>query len=62
MKSDAIEDASRKFYLALESLEQCAETLRGDQVCASDEAMRTEKAVTRAIEILSTSGFKVQRR
>lgn len=50
--------AQRLFSDALRALDDCADLVRGEGIDASAEAMRTEKALTRAIEALRSTGFR----
>lgn len=56
-KNNELEIAKNHFFNALNDLKNCADILRSDAVSASDEVMATEIAVTKAIEVLTTSGF-----
>jgi hypothetical protein len=53
-------EAFSKFYQALDLLQQVAADLRGPGITANPVAMRTEIAVTNAIESLRAIGFKVR--
>jgi hypothetical protein len=53
--------ALRHFTDARASLDKCAELVRGEGIQPSPEAMRTEMALTRAIEILQATGFRTPR-
>lgn len=50
--------ALRKFHDGLRALEDSAELVRGEGIDPSPEAMRTEKALSRAIEALRATGFR----
>jgi hypothetical protein len=53
--------ALRHFKDAMRSLENCADLVRGEGIDPSPEAMRTEKALSRAIDSLRASGFRAPR-
>jgi hypothetical protein len=50
--------AYRLFKDGLRMIEDCADLVRGEGVDPSPEAMRTEKALTKAIESLHATGFR----
>ena len=54
--------ALRNFNLALRHLDDCVDLVRGDGIEATPEAMRTEKALSKAIELLKATGFRAPRR
>lgn len=53
--------AHREFFIGLRALEDCVELVRGEGIQSSPEAMRSEKALTRAIEVLRSTGFRAPR-
>ena len=55
--SEATLLANQCFDRALWELRSAAALLRGPDVDQSDDAMRTETMISRAIEALSTQGF-----
>lgn len=54
--------ALREFRNGIIALDRCAELLRSTGIDASNEAMRSEKAVTRAIETLRATGCRAPRK
>ena len=54
--------AFRRFRDGLRALESCADLLRGEGVDPSSEAMKTEMALTRAIEALRATGFRAPKK
>lgn len=54
--------AYRQFTTALRALEDAADLVRSEGIETSNEAMRTEKALTRAIETLKGTGFRTPRK
>jgi predicted metal-dependent hydrolase len=63
VKHDVAEAAAHKsFYEAVRLLQETAKFLRGSDIQASVEAMKTEKAVTKAIELLKATGFQAPRK
>ena len=54
--------ALRQFTTALRALEDAADLVRSEGIETSNEAMRTEKALTRAIETLKGTGFRTPRK
>lgn len=54
--------ALRQFTTALRALEDAADIVRSPGIEPSNEAMRTEKALTRAIETLKGTGFRAPRK
>lgn len=53
--------AYRLFRDGLRLIEDCADLVRGEGVDPSPEAMRTEKALTKAVEALNATGFTTPR-
>jgi hypothetical protein len=51
--------AFRLFQVGSRAIEDCADIIRGEGIDPSSEAMRTEKALTKAIDVLRASGFRV---
>ncbi len=51
----------REYKIAVMALDRCAELLRSEGVDTSPEAMRTEKALSKAIETLRSTGFRAPR-
>lgn len=58
----AAEAAFEHYREGLRRLFAAVELLRGPYVDASPEAMRTEQALTRAIDVLRTQGFGAPRK
>ncbi len=56
----AIATARSKYQMALDLLHESVDILRSDEIDASPSAMKLEKALTRAIETLSYSGFHIE--
>lgn len=54
--------ALREFRAGIIALDRCAELLRSDGIDASSEAMKSEKAVTKAIETLRATGCRTSRK
>lgn len=54
--------AFRQFTVALRALEDSADLVRSEGIETSVEAMRTEKALTKAIETLKGTGFRTPRK
>ncbi len=54
--------ALREFRQGIIALDRCAELLRSEGIDASNEAMRSEKAVTKAIETLRATGCRAPRK
>lgn len=54
--------AFRLFTDGLRAIEDSADILRGEGIDTSNEAMRTEMALTRAIQTLKASGFRAPRK
>lgn len=54
--------AYRLFKDGFRAISDCADLVRGEGVDPSPEAMRTEKALSRAIEVLRSTGFSAPRR
>ncbi len=52
----------RQYRIGVIALDRCAEYLRSEGIEASTEAMRSEKAVTKAIETLRATGFRAPRK
>lgn len=61
MSDDPVSEAESLFWQGLDSLVRSVEILRGPAVPASPEAMRTEQALSRAIDVLRDTGFRVRR-
>ena len=61
MSDDPVSEAERLFWEGLESLTRSVGILRGLDVPASPGAMRTEQALTRAIDVLRDTGFRAGR-
>lgn len=59
---EAAEDARGMYEDALRKLSFAAGILRGPCIDPSPEAMRTEMAITRAIESLKAAGFSAPKR
>jgi hypothetical protein len=53
--------AFRRFTDGLRSLEDAVDLVRSQGIRTSNEAMRTEKALTKAIELLRATGFRAPR-
>lgn len=51
----------KAFWDGIELLQQAAEVIRGPAIMASPDAMKTETALTRAIESLCKQGYKTPR-
>ncbi len=54
--------AFRQFTAGLRALEDAADLVRSEGIETSNEAMRTEKALTKAIETLRATGFRAPRK
>jgi hypothetical protein len=54
--------ALREFRAGIIALDRCAELLRSTGIDASSEAMKSEKAVTKAIETLRATGCRAPRK
>lgn len=50
--------ALRAFNIAVRHLDDAADLVRGEGINASPEAMRSEKALSKAIELLKATGFR----
>ncbi|MBV9125671.1 MAG: hypothetical protein JO112_20165 [Planctomycetes bacterium] len=59
---DPVTAAESLFWEGVRSLQGAAALLRGNDIPASPGAMKTEQVVTRAVEALSTTGFRVPRK
>ncbi len=59
---DPVSLAERYFHDGLDLLTKAADILRGPEVPASTGSMRTEQALTRATDILRTTGFRAPRK
>lgn len=59
---DPVSVAERLFVQGLDSLTKAVELLRGPSIPASTGTMKTEQVLTRAVEALSTTGFRVPRK
>jgi hypothetical protein len=51
-------EAMLYFDDALLSIKACANILRSNRIDQSEEAMKCERALTKAIELLEASGFR----
>lgn len=54
--------ACRLFLDGLRAIEDSADILRSEGITASPEAMQTEMSLTRAIQTLKATGFKLRRK
>jgi hypothetical protein len=58
LPDDPTSEAERLFWSGLADLERSVALLRGPAVPASPGTMRTEQALTRAVDVLRVTGFR----